>query len=80
MGGGYSIIGGQRFDWEEKDIFVVPTWTLHEHANASTSEEACLFSFNDFPTMRALDVYREEEYVDNGGHQSVAPERAAVLA
>lgn len=80
MGSGYSIIGGQRFDWEEKDIFVVPTWTLHEHANASTSEEACLFSFNDFPAMRALDVYREEEYVDNGGHQPVAPELAAVLA
>jgi gentisate 1,2-dioxygenase len=70
-GRGYSVIGGRRFDWEEKDIFVVPTWTLHEHANASASEDACLFSFNDLPTMRALAVYREEEYVEHGGHQVV---------
>jgi len=70
-GRGYSVVGGQRFDWEEKDIFVVPTWTLHEHANASPSDEAVLFSFNDLPTMRALAVYREEEYAENGGHQTV---------
>ncbi len=68
-GRGSSVVGGQRFDWEEKDIFVVPTWTFHEHANASASEDAVLFSFNDLPTMRALAVYREEEYADNGGHQ-----------
>jgi gentisate 1,2-dioxygenase len=79
-GSGYSVIGGQRFDWEEKDIFVVPTWTLHEHANASASEDACLFSFNDLPTMRALAVYREEEYADNGGYQRVAGELVGARA
>ena len=79
-GSGYSIIGGQRFDWEEKDIFVVPTWTLHEHANSSSSEDACLFSFNDLPTMRALWVYREEEYAENGGHQPAARELTAATA
>jgi gentisate 1,2-dioxygenase len=77
-GRGYSVVGGQRLDWEEKDIFVVPTWTLHEHANASTTEDACLFSFNDFPTMRSLWVYREEEYAENHGHQLV--ERAFASA
>jgi gentisate 1,2-dioxygenase len=73
-GHGYSVIGGQRFDWEEKDIFVVPTWTFHEHANGSASDDAVLFSFNDLPTMRALAVYREEELVENGGQQPVARE------
>ena len=71
QGSGYSIIGGHRFDWEEKDIFVVPTWVWHEHANGSASEDAVLFSFNDLPTMRALWVYREEAYVEGGGHQPV---------
>ena len=52
-----SVIGGQRFDWEEKDIFCVPSWTAYEHA---ATEESCLFSFNDFPAMRALALYREE--------------------
>ena len=33
-GTGYSIIGGRRFDWVENDIFCVPSWELHEHANA----------------------------------------------
>jgi gentisate 1,2-dioxygenase len=70
-GRGYSVIGGQRFDWEEKDVFVVPSWMLHEHANASTSDDACLFSFNDLPTMRALAVYREEEYAEGDGYQPV---------
>jgi gentisate 1,2-dioxygenase len=58
-GRGWSMIGGQRFDWEEKDIFALPSWAPHSHANASSSEDAVLFSFNDFPAMRALALYRE---------------------
>jgi gentisate 1,2-dioxygenase len=58
-GRGWSMIGGQRFDWEEKDIFALPSWAVHAHANASASEDAVLFSFNDFPAMRALALYRE---------------------
>ena len=56
-GRGHSMVGGQRFDWEEKDIFCVPAWTAYSHASA---EESCLFSFNDFPAMKALGLYREE--------------------
>ena len=59
-GKGYSIINGQRFDWEEHDIFCVPTWMFHEHVNANPSEDACLFSFNDMPVMNSLGIYREE--------------------
>ena len=33
-GSGHSIIDGQRFDWQERDIFCVPSWAWHEHANA----------------------------------------------
>lgn len=70
-GKGWSIINGQRFDWQERDIFVVPAWMYHEHANASDSEDACLFSFHDLPVMRALGLYREEALGENGGHQPV---------
>jgi len=59
-GRGRSRVGGQTFDWEEKDIFSIPSWCAHSHANASRSEEAVLFSFNDLPAMRALALYREE--------------------
>jgi len=71
-GSGYSIIGGKRFDWAERDIFCVPSWSWHEHANASEREDACLFAFNDLPVMRALGLYREEAYGDNGGYQQRA--------
>jgi gentisate 1,2-dioxygenase len=72
-GSGTSIVAGQRIDWTEGDIFCVPSWAWHEHANASTSDDACLFSFNDFPVMRALGFWREEAYPDNDGHQPVTP-------
>jgi len=55
-GHGWSEIGEQRFEWEEKDIFCVPSWTRYRHC---ASSEAVLFSFNDFPAMRALGLYRE---------------------
>ncbi len=70
-GKGYSIINGQRFDWEERDIFCVPSWMFHEHANASSTEDACLFCFNDMPTMTKLGLYREEALAENNGQQPI---------
>lgn len=57
-GGGYSVIGGERFDWEEGDTFVVPPWYWHEHA--AETGEAVLFSFSDRPILRAFDLDREQ--------------------
>ncbi|NEA30724.1 cupin domain-containing protein [Streptomyces sp. SID13031] len=68
-GSGTSVVNGKRFDWSEGDIFCVPSWAWHEHANVSRSDDACLFSFNDFPVMRSLGFFREEAYPDNDGHQ-----------
>jgi gentisate 1,2-dioxygenase len=55
-GRGWSEVGGQRFEWEEKDIFCVPSWTKYRHG---AHGEAVLFSFNDIPAMKALSLYRE---------------------
>jgi len=55
-GHGWSEVGDQRFEWEEKDIFCIPSWTRYRHG---ASSEAVLFSFNDFPAMKALALYRE---------------------
>jgi gentisate 1,2-dioxygenase len=56
-GDGYSVIGGQRFDWRTGDMFVVPSWTpVDHHADAP----ADLFSIGDAPVLRALGVYREQ--------------------
>ena len=58
-GVGYSMVGDRRLDWEDKDVFTVPTWTFHEHVN-SGDRPAFLFSFTDAPVMKALSRYREE--------------------
>jgi gentisate 1,2-dioxygenase len=68
-GSGYSIINGRRYDWRERDIFCVPSWMFHEHVNGSDTDDACLFSFHDLPVIKALGLYREEAFGDNGGRQ-----------
>ena len=70
-GKGYSIIDGERFDWEERDIFCVPSWAVHEHVNLSEQEDACLFSFNDLPTIEKLGLYQERAYDKNDGYQEI---------
>lgn len=59
-GRGATVAGGQRMEWDAKDVFVVPGWTWHEHVNDSTTHPAYLFSFSDEPVFRALNLYREE--------------------
>ena len=58
-GAGYSMVDGQRLDWEDKDVFTVPTWTFYEHVN-SGDRPGFLFSFSDAPVMKALSLYRDE--------------------
>ncbi|MCX5205982.1 cupin domain-containing protein [Streptomyces sp. NBC_00237] len=70
-GRGHSVIAGQRFDWEKNDIFCVPSWAWHEHANDDESEDACLFSFHDFPALRSLGLYAEEALESGDGHQEL---------
>lgn len=69
-GSGFSVINGQRFDWTDGDIFCIPSWAAHEHANASDSEDAILFSMNDLPVLQSLGLYREALY-ENGEQQEV---------
>ncbi len=70
-GNGYSIIDGKRFDWQERDIFCVPSWAWHEHVNLSETEDAVLFSFNDLPVMEKLGLYQQKDYEENNGFQKV---------
>lgn len=68
-GSGYSVIEGVRYDWTERDIFVVPSWAAHEHANASGTDPAFLFCFHDLPVMRSLGIFREAALDD--AHQTI---------
>ena len=59
-GSGTTVVAGQTFDWSKGDIFLVPPWAPHRHENR-TSEDAILFSMDDWPAVTALGLYREEE-------------------
>ena len=71
-GQGCTIIDGQQFVWTKGDILALPPWALHEHANTSTTEDAVLFSIQDAPVLKALGLYYEEAFQENGGHQKIA--------
>jgi gentisate 1,2-dioxygenase len=70
-GKGHSIINGKRYDWQERDIFCVPSWAWHEHVNDQPGDDACLFCLSDLPVMRALGLYREQAFGENGGYQPI---------
>jgi 1-hydroxy-2-naphthoate dioxygenase len=57
-GSGVTVAGGERLEWSQGDIFVIPPWTWHHHE--ATDADALLFSVDDWPTLQALGLYREE--------------------
>ena len=69
-GSGYSIIDGQRFDWNQHDTFCVPTWCWQEHA--AGSGDAVLFTCDDRPVLETLGLYREETYPGEGHQQTLS--------
>jgi gentisate 1,2-dioxygenase len=68
-GSGFTVINSKRFSWKKGDFLALPPWAWHEHANASSTSEAILFSVIDTPVFEALGLYREEALTANGGHQ-----------
>lgn len=75
-GSGFSVLNGERFSWEPGDMFAVPPWTWHEHANVASERDAILFSIQDTPVFQALRLYREEAYEAHGGRQPIARQSA----
>jgi gentisate 1,2-dioxygenase len=59
-GSGTTMINGQPFHWQKGDTFIVPLWSWHEHSNASSSDEAILFSMTDEPILNAFGLHRED--------------------
>jgi 1-hydroxy-2-naphthoate dioxygenase len=58
-GEGVTVVDGERLEWSQGDIFVVPPWAWHGHENRS-STDSVLFSVSDWPAMRAMGLHREE--------------------
>lgn len=55
-GRGIATINGRRFEFEPKDVFVVPSWA---ELRLSARDDAVLFSFSDRPLQSAAAILRE---------------------
>jgi len=56
-GTGAARIGDERFDFEPRDTFVVPSWAP---LSLEAAAETVLFSFSDRPCQEALGLWREK--------------------
>jgi len=72
-GEGSTEVGGERLDWCEGDVFCVPPWTWHRHANPS-QQDAILFSVDDWPAMSTLGFYRVENEEESHELQAIFSE------
>ena len=57
-GTGYSVIDGERFDWNQFDTLAVPGGAWCEHHNGSDSQPVYLFVASDEPTLKKLSLYK----------------------
>src|SRR5699024_7100207 len=73
-GEGYSIINGEKIEWEKGDVFFSPAWLEHEHCNTSDSENAVLYTFQDVPTVSGMGAWFLEEPVGSGTKHVVQEE------
>jgi gentisate 1,2-dioxygenase len=60
-GSGETVIDGVRFTWDPGDMFVVPSWAVHEHINRDPNQQAILFSVCDSPLLKAVDKFRSAQ-------------------
>lgn len=59
-GEGTTVINGQEFHWQDKDVLVIPSWATYRHINISRARDAVLYSYSNEPVIKALGLYREE--------------------
>lgn len=71
-GKGYSLINGQRVDWEDWDALHLPSWSWHQHFNTDPNRPARLYAVTDAPLLETL---RLSVVQDIGESLPPSPER-----
>jgi len=56
-GRGSALVGSARFEFDENDVFVVPSW---QPLRLRAARDTILFSYSDRPVQQALGLWREE--------------------
>jgi len=65
QGAGYSLVEGERVDWQAGDAFYVPVWSWHAHYNSGDSKVVYVAAENA-PLLQNLGniALREEAVID----------------
>ena len=58
-GHGHCLVGAEVRRLAPHDLVTVPPWTWHRHENRA-SEDAILYSVDDWPAMAKMGFYRTE--------------------
>ena len=58
-GEGYTEVGGQRFDWRENDIVIIPNFLWRRHVNTG-KKDAVLYTVSDAALMKNIGQYRAQ--------------------
>ncbi|KAF1975538.1 RmlC-like cupin [Bimuria novae-zelandiae CBS 107.79] len=59
-GNGHSMVGEQKLEWKQGDMFCIPSWYRYQ-LFADKSEAIYLYHFDDKPIIEALGFYRNEK-------------------
>jgi gentisate 1,2-dioxygenase len=65
-GEGTTEIAGQRFDWEQNDLFVIPNFLWRRHISRGPSD-ALLYLCSDRPLFEKIGQYRAQGRTADGG-------------
>jgi gentisate 1,2-dioxygenase len=66
-GRGYSIVDGERYDWEAGDVVSVPLNKWHQHFNADSERRVLYLGCTNQPLLRAMGLNTME---DDHEHQA----------
>ena len=65
-GHGYTEICGERYEWEENDIFIVPNHLWRKHVNLNEDENAILYGVTDAPLLQKIGHFRSQGRTQKG--------------
>ncbi len=61
-GSGYSVVEGDRVEWEAGDALHIPPWSWHQHFNTDSDKEVKFLSGTNAPLLQSVgDIDCREE-------------------
>ena len=63
-GKGYSVVEGNKVEWESGDIIYAPPWSWHQHFNTDPDNEARYVAFTNAPLLQNVGGIAKREEAD----------------